>query len=204
MHLFKIKLKSLQNTSLIWGFPLHVEEKCINIDMVNICVVEGDITEMNVDAIVNPANSLMIMGGGVAAAIKKKGGANIEVEARRKAPVPVGEAIVTSAGKLRAKYVIHAPTMPKPAMRTTLDAVYRATRAALKVADRLGISTIAFPGMGTGVGGLDYYDSAKMMLNAIKDHISSTITTIKRIYLVAWGSEAYIKFTRALEDFKYA
>jgi len=181
---------------------LSSSEECIKVNTIDVCVVEGDITEMNVDAIVNPANSLMIMGGGVAGAIKRKGGMEIEIEARRKAPVPIGEAIATTAGRLKAKYVIHAPTMTQPAMRTNLDAVYRATKAALKLADQLGISTIAFPGMGTGVGGLDYYDAVKTMLNAIKDHVALTTTSLKKIYLVAWGSEAHSKFLKALRDFK--
>ncbi len=173
--------------------------ECISFHGVDICVVLGDITEMEVDAIVNPANSLMLMGGGVAAAIKRKGGDVIEVEARKKAPVPVGEAIATSAGRLKAKYVIHSPTMPRPAMRTTLDAVYKATKAALRLADKLDVSTIAFPGMGTGVGGLDYYDAAKTMLKAIREHIT-TKSKLKKIYLVAIDVKAYEKFLKALKE----
>ncbi len=166
---------------------------------VRIRVVEGDITEMEVDAIVNPANSLMIMGGGVAGAIKRKGGVEIEDEARKHAPVPVGEAVATTAGKLKAKYVIHAPTMERPAMRIGLENVEKATRAALKLADKLGVETIAFPGMGTGVGGIPYYDSARKMLEVIREHVDGG-TRLKEIILVAWGSDAYTEFRRALQD----
>ncbi len=166
---------------------------------VRIRVVEGDITEMEVDAIVNPANSLMIMGGGVAGAIKRKGGVEIEDEARKHAPVPVGEAIATTAGRLKAKYVIHAPTMEEPAMRIGLENVEKATRAALKLADELGIEAIAFPGMGTGVGGIPYYDAACKMLEVIREHIDKG-TRLKEIILVAWGSDAYMEFRRALEE----
>ena len=166
---------------------------------VKIRVIEGDITELDVDAIVNPANSYMIMGGGVAGAIKRKGGKIIEDEARRRAPVPVGEAIATTAGRLKAKYVIHAPTMPEPAMRIGLENVEKATRAALTVANDIGVKSIAFPGMGTGVGGIPHYDAAKTMLKVIRDHIDFG-TGIKEIILVAWGKEAYNEFVRALKE----
>ncbi len=166
---------------------------------VRIRVAEGDITELDVDAIVNPANSLMIMGGGVAGAIKRKGGIEIEEEARRYAPVPVGEAVATTAGKLKAKYVIHAPTMERPAMRIGLENVEKATRAALLLADKLELESIAFPGMGTGVGGVPYYDAAKKMLEVVKEHVDKG-TKLKEIILVAWGKEAFEEFKRALKD----
>ena len=166
---------------------------------VRIRVAEGDITELDVDAIVNPANSLMIMGGGVAGAIKRKGGIEIEEEARRYAPVPVGEAVATTAGKLKAKYVIHAPTMERPAMRIGLENVEKATRAALLLADKLGLESIAFPGMGTGVGGVPYYGAAKKMLEVVKEHVDKG-TKLKEIILVAWGKEAFEEFKRALKD----
>lgn len=97
---------------------------------VKISVITGDITKLKVDAIVNPANSMLLMGGGVAGAIKKVGGKEIEDEALKSAPISVGEAIATNAGKLKAKYVIHAPTMEKPAMQTTVDNVKLAMEGA--------------------------------------------------------------------------
>jgi len=141
----------------------------------------------------------MIMGGGVAGAIKRKGGIEIEEEARRYAPVPVGEAVATTAGKLKAKYVIHAPTMERPAMRIGLENVEKATRAALLLADKLELESIAFPGMGTGVGGVPYYDAAKKMLEVVKEHVDKG-TKLKEIILVAWGKEAFEEFKRALKD----
>ena len=93
-------------------------------------VQKGDITELKVDAIVNPANSSGYMGGGVAGVIKRIGGFEIEKEAVSKAPIPVGDAVVTTAGKLPCKYVIHAPTMKQPAMRIGVENVRLATRAA--------------------------------------------------------------------------
>ncbi len=133
-----------------------------------ISVVLGDITQTQADAIVNPANSRLMMGGGVAGAIKRIGGAIIEKEAVQKGPIRVGEAVATSAGKLKARYVIHAPTMPLPAMSTDLKNVEKATSAALRLARDLELSSIAIPGMGTGVGGVPVKDAAQTMIEAIK------------------------------------
>jgi len=134
-----------------------------------VIVQKGDITKLKIDAIVNPANSSGYMGGGVAGAIKRVGGVEIEKEAISKAPISVGDAVVTTAGKLPCKYVIHAPTMKQPAMRIGVENVRLATRAAFKKAKELGIKSIAFPGMGTGVGGVPLVDAAKVMVETAKD-----------------------------------
>ncbi|MHA1616929.1 MAG: macro domain-containing protein [Candidatus Njordarchaeales archaeon] len=164
---------------------------------ITIEVLRGDITEVDCDAIVNPANSLMIMGGGVAGAIKRKGGAEIEEEARSMAPVPIGEAIITKAGKLKSGYVIHSPTMERPAMKTTYEKVVKAVIAALRKADEAGLRSIAFPGMGTGVGGL----SAKEGADALKEGILKFLeekksTSIEKIILVAFTPDLYEEFKR--------
>jgi len=159
----------------------------------------SDITKLNVDAIVNPANSLMIMGGGVAGAIKRAGGVEIEEEARRYAPVPVGKAIATSAGRLPARYVIHAPTMERPAMRIGVDNVRLATRAALEKADELGVKTIAFPGMGTGVGGVPPEEAARAMVEEIRKRIEEG-TGIKKVVLVAIDERLYRAFCNAIHE----
>ncbi|WP_455283679.1 macro domain-containing protein, partial [[Eubacterium] cellulosolvens] len=151
------------------------------------CVVSverGDITQIQVDAIVNPANSRLIMGGGVAGAIKRAGGIAIEEEAVRRAPVAVGEAVVTTAGKLQARYVIHAPTMSRPAMNTDLTSVEKATTAALRAARQLRLSSIAVPGMGTGVGGVPVQEAAQTMVEAIRRHLSEG-TTLKHVVLMS-------------------
>ncbi len=162
-------------------------------------VLIEDITKLSVDAIVNPANSLMIMGGGVAGAIKRVGGVEIEEEARRYAPVPVGKAIATTGGRLKARYVIHAPTMERPAMRIGIKNVELATRAALEKAEELEIESIAFPGMGTGVGGVPYEEAAKTMVRTILEHIDRG-TKLRRILLVAIDPELAHAFCRALEE----
>jgi O-acetyl-ADP-ribose deacetylase (regulator of RNase III) len=125
-----------------------------------------------------------MMGGGVAGAIKRAGGPTIEKEALQRGPIRVGEATATNAGRLRARYVIHAPTMSLPAMSTDLKSVEKATRAALRVAKDLGLSSIAIPGMGTGVGGVPVDEAAETMIGTIRQHLSEG-TTLKHIFLVS-------------------
>ncbi len=160
-------------------------------------IIKGDITKVKVDAIVNPANSWMIMGGGVAGAIRRAGGQIIESEARKYAPVPVGRAVITGAGKLPCKYVIHAPTMERPAMRTTIDKVKAAVRAALRAADDARIESIAFPGMGTGVGGLNPYEAALAMVETIVEEMRR-LSNVNEVLLVAFNEELYDAFREAV------
>jgi len=165
-----------------------------------ITVETGDITKLEVDAIINPANSQLIMGGGVAGAILRAGGDEIQRQALRRAPVPIGEVAATTAGKLKVKYVIHAPTMTRPAMAASLEDVKAATRAALACAQRIRLSSLAFPGLGTGVGGLNPQDVANVMIEEIATHID-TGTTIRQIILVGYNvdlARAFEKATRTL------
>jgi len=173
--------------------------RCYRVGQVKFVVKRGDITEEEVEAIVVPANSRLVMGGGVAGAVKTRGGEIIEREAMSKAPVRIGEAVATGAGRLSAKYVIHAPTMERPAGETDADKVYRATRAAVELAHRLGISEVAFPGMGTGVGGLDPYVAAREMVRAILD-ASAAGVGVDAVRLVAFDSRLEAAFLKALED----
>ena len=164
---------------------------------VKVSVITGDITKLKVDAIVNPANSTMIMGGGVAGTIKRVGGKEIEDEAIKSAPVPVGKAIATKAGRLKAKYVIHAPTMEKPAMQTTASNVKLAMKGTLDCAESLGIKSVAFPGMGTGVGGLSLEEAAQAMVKKVKEHIDLR-TSLKEIVLIGFSEELASAFRDAL------
>jgi len=141
----------------------------------------GDITKLEVDAIVNAANTRLYMGGGVAGAIKRAGGKEIENEAVSKGPIKIGEAVETTAGKLKAKYVIHSPTMETDFM-TDENKIRLAIKAALKKADELGIESIAFPALGTGVGGFSREQAAKIMVEEIKKHIDAG-TKLKKIIL---------------------
>ncbi len=160
-------------------------------------VVKGDITEVEVDAIVNPSNSYGLMGGGVALAIKRKGGEEIEREAMARAPIPVGCAAVTTAGRLRAKAVIHASTMREPAQRCSTEDVRRATRAALECALEHGFRSLAFPGMGTGVGGVPPQEAAMAMAEVLQAHLSQW-SLPERVVLVAFDDELMEAFRRAV------
>jgi len=164
---------------------------------VKIIVEKGDITKLEVDAIVNAANSMLIMGGGVAGAILKTGGREIQEEALKHAPIPVGKAVATKAGKLKAKYVIHAPTMERPAMCITSENVQLATKGALECAEQLKIGSVAFPGMGTGVGGLNLEEAARGMVQEIKRHIDKG-TTLKQVILVGFTGDLTQAFQTAL------
>ena len=158
----------------------------------------GDITKLELDAIVNAANSYLSMGGGVAGAIRRAGGQEIETEAMAKGPVPVGEAIETEAGRLRAKYVIHAPTMETPGP-TNVQKVAQATKAALDRANKLSLSSIAIPGMGTGVGGVSVNDAAEAVVNSLVTHVRSS-TSIKDIVLIDVDDEMVQAFRKVLDE----
>jgi len=165
---------------------------------VTVTVTSGDITKLEVDAIVNAANSQLIMGGGVAGAILRAGGREIQEEANKKAPVPVGKAVATTAGKLKARYVIHAPTMERPAMPTSKQNVKLATKGALECARKLDIVSVAFPGMGTGVGGLNAEEAAGVMVDEIKSHVDSG-TTLNRVTLVGFNADLTQAFEKSLK-----
>jgi len=159
----------------------------------SIVVKRGDLTQISCGAIVNPANSFGYMGGGVAGAIKRIGGIEIEKEAISKAPIPVGTAVETTAGKLSCKYVIHAPTMKQPAMRIDKENVKLATQAAMKLGVKLNLKTIAIPGMGTGVGRVPVEDAAQAIVSIAKTFENSFET----IYLIDRNddmTEAFRKF----------
>ncbi|XOB98250.1 macro domain-containing protein [Deinococcota bacterium DY0809b] len=129
-------------------------------------IAKGDLTTFEGDAIVNAANDRLILGSGVAGAIRRKGGPEIQEECDRHGPIRVGEAAVTKAGRLPVRYVIHAAVLgAEPA---SYDTVRRATRSALAKARELGIRTVAFPLLGTGVGGLDAHEVARIMIEEFK------------------------------------
>lgn len=160
----------------------------------------GDITECTADAIVNAANNELWMGGGVAGAIKRKGGQEIEAEALKKGPIPIGEAVTTTAGLLKASYVIHAVGMGTD-LRTDEDKIRNATLNSLKRADELELESIAFPSIGTGVGGFSLDRAARIMLEvAVK--FAQKDTSLKNIIFVLYGDDAYHAFKTQLLDMK--
>lgn len=155
-----------------------------------VIIKQGDITEEVVDAIVNAANNHFLMGGGVAGAIKQKGGVEIEKEAVKKGPVEVGKCILTSAGKLRARYVIHAAVMGQDFV-TDAEKIATATANALKTAEELKIQSIAFPALGTGVGGFDYAECAKLMLDEVA---KCKTANLKKVLFILYSPEAFEVF----------
>jgi O-acetyl-ADP-ribose deacetylase (regulator of RNase III) len=158
-------------------------------------VRKASITTCQVDAIVNPANSFGYMGGGVAGVIKSVGSQVIEDEAVSQAPVQIGEAIITGAGDLVCKKVIHAPTMHNPAEKTDSHKAYCATKAALEMAESEGFRSIAIPGMGTGVGGLNKPEAAKAMVKAIRE---MKFKSIEKIILIDIDDEMIEAFNKAV------
>ncbi len=158
----------------------------------------GDITELSLDAIANAANSELWMGSGVAGAIKRKGGAEIEKEAISKGPIKPGESVVTDAGRLAAKRVLHCAGMP-PGGRATSENVTRCVAEALRIADDEGLEEVAFPAIGAGVGGLTKEVSAHAIVRAIVSH-SKENQRLKRVVLVAYESESEPAFERALTE----
>lgn len=154
-------------------------------------VVQEDITQLEVEAIVNPANSGLIMGGGLAGIIKDKGGAEIEREAQRYAPVDVGKAVITAAGDLPSKHVIHAPTMENPAENIPPENAGKAMRGILECAEENGVREVAVPGLGTGVGGVSAEDAAREMVDALKEFEGENP---ERVILVGYGDELYKAF----------
>jgi O-acetyl-ADP-ribose deacetylase (regulator of RNase III) len=159
-----------------------------------IVVEKGDITKIACDAIVNPANSYGYMGGGVAGAIKRAGGIEIEKEAVSKAPISLGRAIFTNSGSLPCSIVIHSPTMKQPVMKIKKENVEVATRAALRLAADKKIKTIAIPGMGTGVGGVLLDDAARVMIKVAKEFEKN----FEKIILVGFDDELVNSFKKFL------
>lgn len=143
-----------------------------------ITIAHGSILEAEAQVIVNAANSRGIMGGGVAGVIKRAAGLEVDEEARRQAPILVGSAVLTSGGRTRFKGIIHAPTMPEPGMRIEPGNVALATRAALALADSHGYTSIAIPGMGTGVGGVAHAEAAARMIKEIKAYSARTLRSV--------------------------
>ncbi len=157
---------------------------------------KGDLTEAAVDAIVNAANNDLILGGGVAGAIRAKGGPSIQAECDKLGPIPIGEAAITCAGKLRARYVIHAASM-RLGGRTSETALRDSTRNSLKRAAEEKLKSIAFPAIGTGIAGFPIERCAAVMLEEIRNHLRAG-TTLERIELVLFDEHALHAFQDAL------
>jgi O-acetyl-ADP-ribose deacetylase len=156
----------------------------------------GDICDLEVDAIVNPANLSLWMSTGVAGEIKRAGGDAIEFAAVRQAPVPLGEAIVTPAGRLAAKMIIHAVSLDRD-RRTSGEVIDRAVRSAMARARELRVASIAFPAMGTGVGGFPLDEAARVTVGAVRAEMARS-PLIDHVTFAMRGAAAYQAFEAAL------
>ena len=163
-----------------------------------IALRQGDLTDADVDAIVNAANNDLMLGGGVAGAIRVKGGPAIQQECDKIGPIALGEAAITGAGRLRARHVIHAASMRLG--ESTSDANLRsATRNSLMRADENSLKTIAFPAIGTGIAGFPIEHCAQVMLEEVRAHLRGP-TTLERIDFVLFDSHSLEVFERTLAE----
>jgi O-acetyl-ADP-ribose deacetylase (regulator of RNase III) len=163
-----------------------------------IYVSKGDITDMAVEAIVNPANTDLLMGSGVAAAIRQKGGERIQEECERLAPIRLGAATVTTAGNLKALFVIHAATM-RPGEKATAESIRLATRQILFRAEEKAIKSLALPAIGTGAAGFPAEECARIMLKVALEHIK-TRSSLEKIYFVLYDDAALKAFEEAYQE----
>jgi O-acetyl-ADP-ribose deacetylase len=169
----------------------------IHVGKGQITIALGDIAEQETDAIVNAANNHLWMGSGVAGALKHKGGAEIEREAMAKGPIPVGTAVMTSGGKLKAKRVIHAAVMGQD-LHTNADLIEKATRGSLWLAEQEGLASISFPALGTGVGGFSVFHCASVMIGvAIEFMIKAA--TLREVRFVLFDKDARDAFESELK-----
>jgi O-acetyl-ADP-ribose deacetylase (regulator of RNase III) len=159
-------------------------------------VWQGDIATLEADAIANAANDRLWMGAGVAGALKRAGGEEIEQEAMAIGGIPIGTAVATTAGRLRARLVIHGAVMGQD-LRTDADLIRRTTRSCLEVADELGARSLALPAFGTGVGGFALVECARIMVDEVRIFPSQSL---ELVIFAVYGDEAYEAFSSALSS----
>ena len=164
--------------------------------MARIELWNGDICDLEVDAIVNAANLSLWMSTGVGGEIKRAGGDSIEFAAVRQAPVALGEAVVTPAGTLAARAVIHAVSLDRD-RRTNAEVIDKAVRSAMARARDIRARSIAFPAMGTGVGGFPLDEAARVTVHAVREELGSS-PGIEHVILAMRGAAAYRAFEAAL------
>jgi O-acetyl-ADP-ribose deacetylase len=159
---------------------------------------QGDLTDMDVDAIVNAANNDLRLGGGLAGAIRRKGGPRIQAECDEIGAIPVGGAAITSGGNLKARHVIHAASMQLGGA-TTAQSLRSSTAHALRIAAQMGLKTIALPAIGAGIGGFPMAECAEIMLREAVKHFEGP-TSIQKITFVLFDAEALSAFERKYHE----
>ena len=159
-----------------------------------IVLLQGDLTETDVDAIVNAANNDLQLGGGVAGAIRRKGGEAIQRECDSIGSIPIGGAAITTGGKLLARFVIHAASMQLGG-ETTAHALRSSTAHALRIAAERGLRSIAFPAVGTGIAGFPIPECARIMLGEVVEHLKKP-TSLEKIRFVLFDAHALSEFEK--------
>jgi O-acetyl-ADP-ribose deacetylase (regulator of RNase III) len=149
---------------------------------------KGDITEKWADAIVNPANTDLILDAGIAGAILRKGGARVQEDCERIGPIPLGEAVVTTAGNLKAFYVIHAAVVA-PGGQATADSIRHATHNVLLRTEGKAFKTLVFPALGTGAAGFPLDECAEIMIKEVLEHLKAR-SSLETIYFVLFDDAA--------------
>ena len=162
------------------------------VNQTEVDVLPGDLTLQDVDAIVNAANNDLELGGGVAGAIARRGGPAIQAECRKIGPIAVGDVAITTGGELKARWVIHAASM-RLGDRTTAEALRSSTRRSLQLAAARGMSTIAFPAVGTGIARFPLTECARIMLEETGAHARGA-TTLREVRFVLFGEDAQAAF----------
>lgn len=159
-------------------------------------LIQGDITDSDTDAVVNAANAQLILGGGVAGAIRKKGGPSIQEECNRIGGTFIGGAVITTGGNLKAKYVIHA-VGPRMGEGNEDEKLKNATLNSLKLMDQYKLKTIAFPAISTGIFGYPINKCAKIMINTVRDYLKGN-TVIDTVYFVLFTHNDFSIFEKNL------
>src|SRR6202048_3742463 len=159
-----------------------------------VVIQQGDLTEMDTDAVVNAANNDLVLGAGVAGAIRRKGGEAIQRECDAIGSIPLGYAAITGGGKLKARYVIHAASMGLGSL-TTAETLRRSTAHALRLAAERGLKTIAFPAVGTGIAGFPMKECAEIMLEEAGKTLGDG-SSVETIYFVLFDEQATGVFER--------
>jgi O-acetyl-ADP-ribose deacetylase (regulator of RNase III) len=160
-------------------------------------VLEADITQLEVDAIANAANTQLLHGGGVAGAISRAGGGEVEAESRARAPIALGEAVATTGGEMPCRWVIHAATMELGGP-TSAEVIRRATASTLRAAESLGARSLALVAFGTGVGGFPISEAAAIEVAEVRSHLARGESGLERIVFAVRGAQAREAFERAL------
>jgi O-acetyl-ADP-ribose deacetylase (regulator of RNase III) len=164
--------------------------------VLDIEVRQADVTKLDVDAVANAANTELLHGGGVAAAIARAAGPELERESRERAPIGLGEAVETTAGDMPARWVVHAATMELGGP-TSAEIIGRATEATLARAEQLGCRSLALVAFGTGVGGFPLDQAARIMVAAVRGHEGRSL---ERVVFAVRGDEAERAFSAAVEE----